>query len=259
MCDDRDRTPVLHRSADATGSNSWTPGLSTLSANLVLNSYGAGHGHSHPNSLLRRFESALIAAIAVVPEARPASYQLERTLHAGLDHDDGSMEWNDVRNVVGFSHACKGNFGSNRNCSANLIVAPGLKTMFGSHGDNRGAPCGEETNNGHGSTFANKYFEYNTCVQPVEHVSAVPAYLFASCDAKTSGPELGGTVWATRGNRFLVPNGTQVVVPCHGPGASAIPLSEWKNRYGQDSGASVGLMPPMEELMEMARGILGIN
>jgi hypothetical protein len=39
-----DRTPVLHLSDDASGSDSWTPGRSTLSANLVLNSYGAGHG-----------------------------------------------------------------------------------------------------------------------------------------------------------------------------------------------------------------------
>ena len=74
----------------------------------------------------------------------------------GIDHDDGSMSWNDVENVVAFSHACKGNFGSNRNCSANLVLAPGLKDVFKTTAT-AGAPCGEETNNGHGSTFANKY------------------------------------------------------------------------------------------------------
>ena len=167
------------------------------------------------------------------------------------------MMWSDVGNVIGFSHACKGNYGSNRNCSGNLIIAPGLQTMFGTNGDSRGAPCAEETNNGHGSTFANKYFQYNTCVQPVSGSSPIPAYLFASCDAKSDGPELGGTARGTRGNRLLVPNGTQVFVPCHGQGASKLPLQEWKSRYKQDIGASVGTMPPVEALMARARAILG--
>ena len=83
-----DRTPMLHNSSDATGEPSWTPGTSTVSRNLLINSYGAGHG---------------------------------------IDHDDGSMSWNDVENVVAFSHACKGNFGSNRNCSARAtLIAPSL-------------------------------------------------------------------------------------------------------------------------------------
>ena len=40
--------------------------------------------------------------------------------------------------------------------------APGLRTMFGTSSET-GGPCAEETNNGHGSTFANKFFEYNKC------------------------------------------------------------------------------------------------
>jgi len=216
----------------------------------VLNSYGAGHG-----SIQTPFFVTL--SPPHIHHFGCSDLTGGPILHTGLDHDDGSMEWNDVGNVIGFSHACKGNFGSNRNCSGNLIVAPGLQTMFGSHGDGRGAPCGEETNNGHGSTFANKYFQYNTCVQPVVANASVPAYLFASCDATANGPELGDTVWGTRGNQFLVPNGTQVYVPCHGSGASKIPLSVWESRFGQDGGASVGVIPPMEELMDAARGILG--
>ena len=64
-----DRTPMLHNTSDGTGPPTWTPGLSTVSRNVLINSYGAGHG---------------------------------------IDHDDGSMSWNDVENVVAFSHACKG-------------------------------------------------------------------------------------------------------------------------------------------------------
>ena len=81
-----DRVPVLHKSQDSTGEDSWSPGTSTIEGNLLMNSYGAGHG---------------------------------------IDHDDGSMNYEDVGNVVAFSHACKGNFGSSRNCSANLVMAPG--------------------------------------------------------------------------------------------------------------------------------------
>ena len=78
---------MLHKDQDASGASVWSPGMSTVSRNLLLNSYGAGHG---------------------------------------IDHDDGSMNYSDVGNVVAFSHACKGNFGSSRNCSANLVIAPGL-------------------------------------------------------------------------------------------------------------------------------------
>ena len=166
------------------------------------------------------------------------------------------MEWQDVGNVVAFTHACKGNYGSNRNCSANLVVAPGLKSMFGNHGSG-GAPCAEETNNGHGSTFANKFFQHNICVQPVE--GSVPAYLFQSCDASSKHIELNSSVWGTEGNRFWVPNSTHVYVPCHGKGASKIPLGEWMTKYGQDIGATIEPIPPIDNLIDQAAAILGIR
>jgi hypothetical protein len=65
------------------------------------------------------------------------------------------MYWNDVHNVIAYSHACKGNFGSNRNCSFNLIIAPELKDAYGTT-KSASAPCAEQENNGRGSTFANK-------------------------------------------------------------------------------------------------------
>lgn len=183
---------------------------------MILNSYGAGHG---------------------------------------IDHDDGSNFWSDTDNVVGFSHACKGNYGSNRNCSGNLIVGPGLQSMF-SHGTETG-PCAYESNNGHGSTFANKYFEGNTCIQPVAPGSTVPAYMFQSCNPAAAGgaPELGGTVWATRGNRFWVSANTSVAVPC---GHKNIPLEEWLSRYGQDPGALVEPIPPTVDVLAAARALLGV-
>jgi hypothetical protein len=42
-----DRVPMLHHSDDATGPPTWSPGYSTVSRNLIINSYGAGHGIDH--------------------------------------------------------------------------------------------------------------------------------------------------------------------------------------------------------------------
>jgi hypothetical protein len=149
-----------------------------------------------------------------------------------------------------FSHACKGNYGSNRNCSRNIVIGPGMSDMFG-QGQN-GGPCAEETNNGHGSTFANKYFEYNTCVNP--NGGSSTAYSFASCDpAGVGSPELNGTVWATRGNTFWAPPNATIAVPCKG---GTIPLSTWQDKYGQDLGAVVEAMPPVADVMEAARQLL---
>ena len=211
-----DRTPILHLSGDDSGVPTWDPGESAVSRNLLINAYGAGHG---------------------------------------IDHDDGSMHWQDVSNVVAFSHACKGNFGSSRNCSANLVMAPGLKSSFGSTRDS-GAPCAEQTNNGHGSSFGDKRFEGNTCVQAGG--GAVPAYEFKSCDTgkAEAGPELGGTVWQTARNRFLVPKGTAVYVPC---GKQKVPLEDWQRKYGQDAGATVEPLPPLVELVAQARALLGVR
>ena len=153
--------------------------------------------------------------------------------------------------MVAFSHACKGNFGSSRNCSANLVMAPGLGSIFGDRGG-RGAPCAEQTNNGHGSTFANKYFQFNTCVQPIASGAKAPAYEFASCQAGNGNAK---GVWGTKGNFYLIPNGSHIVVPC---GGKSIPLAEWQSKFGQDKGASVGEIPPTKELMNHARAVLGL-
>jgi hypothetical protein len=127
--------------------------------------------------------------------------------------------------------------------------------MFGDRGG-KGAPCAEQTNNGHGSTFADKYFQSNTCVQPVAAGAEVPAYEFASCKVtKNSSSVKSDTVWGTADNRFLVSRGAHVVVPC---GGKSIPLVEWQHKYGQDQGASVGEIPPIQELMNQARGVLGL-
>ena len=159
--------------------------------------------------------------------------------------------YEDVGNVVAFSHACKGNFGSSRNCSANLVMAPGLSSIFGDR-EGRGAPCAEQTNNGHGSTFANKYFQFNTCVQPIASGAKAPAYEFASCQA-SNGNAKG--VWGTKGNVYLIPKGSRMVVPC---GGKSIPLAEWQSKFGQDKGATVGEIPPTKELMNQARAVLGL-
>lgn len=206
---------MLHLSADSTGIPTWSPGYSTVTRNLLINSYGAGHG---------------------------------------IDHDDGSNFWNDVGNVVAFSHACKGNYGSNRNCSANFVVAPGLRTMFGNDVNSAGSgPCAEQSNNGHGSTFANKYFEYNTCVYCGGNVAK--AYAFASCSTSKGPSDLDETVWKTAGNTFMVPTGTSVVVPC---GGKDIPLAEWQGKYGQDLGATVVELPTTDVLISNAKTVLRV-
>ena len=67
---------------------------------------------------------------------------------------------------------------------------------------------------------------------------------------------MGGTVWHTAGNRFLVPSKhAQVVVKC---GGARVLLAEWQQVYGQDPGASVGELPPIPALMDEARAKLGL-
>lgn len=100
------------------------------------------------------------------------------------------------------------------------MLAPGLRDVFGDTAG-AGAPCSEETNNGHGSTFANKYFEHNTC--------------------------------AYARNRFLVPS-KQVHIKCGG----SLPLEEWQTKYGQDPGATVEALPPIAVLLEDAQALLRV-
>mmetsp|Transcript_4743 Transcript_4743/g.14289 ORF Transcript_4743/g.14289 Transcript_4743/m.14289 type:complete len:120 (+) Transcript_4743:134-493(+) len=111
-----------------------------------------------------------------------------------------------------------------------------------------GGPCAEETNNGHGSTFANKYFQYNTCVNPSP---TAPAYTFASCDPA----DLNDTVWETAGNTFWSPPGATVEVHCKG---GSIPLDVWQSKYGQDLGSKVVPLPPTAVVMDAARAVLQI-
>ena len=208
-----DRTPLLHLDHDSWGSPSWSPGVSIIRHNLLQNSYGAGHG---------------------------------------IDHDDGSNFWNDVENVVCFSHACKGNFGSNRNCSANLVIAPGLKDAYGTTA-HAGAPCATESNNGHGSTFAKKYFESNTCAFIASGTNE--AYSFEGCrTSNASGAEMGGSVWETKGNTYFVRPGSSVVAKC---GKESVPLEEWQAKYHQDSGGRVRALPSTETLVKLAKALLG--
>jgi hypothetical protein len=159
------------------------------------------------------------------------------------------MFWEDVHNVIAYSHACKGNFGSNRNCSFNLVIAPELKDAYATT-TTGSAYCAQQTNNGHGSTFANKYFKNNTCVFLADKTAR--AYTFASCSPDKTGPELGGTVWGTSGNKFLVLDGVEVTVPCKGE----VPLETWQEKYKQESGSSVGPMPAVKELRAMAEEVL---
>lgn len=113
-----------------------------------------------------------------------------------IDHDDGSMHWDDVENVVAFSHACKEIFGSNRNCSANIMLAPGMKSVYNTAAGGDGVRA-MESNNGNGSTFANKYFEGNTCAFINKNPSQ-GVYDFASCRSSEGISVLNQSVWHTR-------------------------------------------------------------
>ena len=211
-----DRTPMLHQKHDTYGAPTWSPGFSHVSRNLIQNSYGAGHG---------------------------------------VDHDDGSMFWQDAENVVCFSHACKGNFGSNRNCSANMVVAPGLKDAYGDSAS-AGAACGQETNNGHGSTFSNKYFRSNRCyyIAKDAHKSLITT-MFEGCKTSgASGPAMNSTVWETSSNRYFVTSGSTVAARC---GHSEVQLKEWQSsKYKQEQGSSVEPLPSVAEIVAAAEALL---
>ena len=78
-------------------------------------------------------------------------------------------------------------------------------------------------------------------------------YKFANCKVTKNSSVKADTVWGTADNRYPVPLGAHVVVPC---GGESIPLAKWRNKYGQDQGASVGEIPPIKELMNQA--VLGL-
>eukprot|EP00039_Didymoeca_costata_P000835 m.47452 g.47452 ORF g.47452 m.47452 type:complete len:946 (-) comp10503_c0_seq1:149-2986(-) len=204
-----DRTPMRHLSDDTHGDPTWTPGWTTITKNLVLNSYGGSHN---------------------------------------LDFDDGSEYMNATGNVVAFAECCKGNYGSNRKCNNNLIITPGVDGYSGSVGHGF---CSEETNNGKGSTKANKEFENNTCVL-LGHGSVSP-YRFQSCDATKNN--FNTTCWTTQGNTYMVANGTQVQVPCKG---GSIDINTWSQKYHQDLGHKVENLPTINQLETSAKTVLDL-
>lgn len=143
--------------------------------------------------------------------------------------------------------------GNSSNTNSSISGSSGTKRSdVGSTGG--GGPCAEQSNNGHGSTFANKYFEFNTCVYA--EGDTVKAYEFASCTTSKGPSVLENAVWKTAGNRFLVSKGTKVVVPC---GGKDVPLAQWQSTYAQDIGAVVEELPPISVLMADAKAVLKVD
>ena len=119
-----DRTPMRFCTHDSWGEPTWTPAVTQITENLILNAYGGSHN---------------------------------------IDHDDGSEHYNSSANVVAFAQACKGNFGAHRRCDHNLVLLPGAK-MYSPSAGGGGGNCASESDNGRSSTFADKHFDNNTCV-----------------------------------------------------------------------------------------------
>jgi hypothetical protein len=119
--------------------------------------------------------------------------------------------------------------------------------MFGESTSSGNAPCAEQANNGHGSTFANKFFEWNTCVYTSDRTNT--AYTFTGCDVAN----LGATVWKTAGNSYMVPAGAVVQVPC---GKKHVSLADWQAIYKQDIGATVQTVTSAAAVLDQARSLL---
>eukprot|EP00041_Stephanoeca_diplocostata_P019129 m.406903 g.406903 ORF g.406903 m.406903 type:complete len:152 (+) comp21218_c1_seq3:252-707(+) len=111
-------------------------------------------------------------------------------------------------------------------------------------------PCAEETNNGHGSTFANKYFASNTCVFVGD--GNAPAYQFQSCTPDTA--TLNATVWHTHGNTYLIRDDATVYVPCD---HAKVSLSTWQQSLQQDLGATTANLPSPEQVRTLGGYSIG--
>ena len=207
-----DRTPFRTRLHDTWGEPSWTPAETAIIGNLVLNAYGGSHN---------------------------------------LDHDDGSEYMDSSRNVVAFAQACKGNYGSHRRCDGNLILLPGAH-MYNATTGAGGGNCASESDNGKSSTYADKYFTNNTCLQ-VGKGGVATAYSWTSCS--TAARNFNSTCWGDGGNTFLVDRGTKVVVAC---GNEKVPLEQWQSQYGREQGGHTGVMPALDEIIAMAERVLGL-
>ena len=209
-----DRTPMRFRSADSHGDPSWTPGETAISRNLVLNSYGGSHN---------------------------------------IDHDDGSEYFDASDNVAAFAQVCKGNYGSHRKCNRNLVIAPGM-SMYAPEAGAGGGNCASESDNGAFSTYADKHFDNNTCIQDGKPGGTVTAYAWKACSVATRN--FNASCWGSRGNTFLVPEGVGVVVGC---GSTSVPLATWQRAYGREVGGRVQPMPELAQIVAMAEDKLGID
>uniref|UniRef100_A0A7S4ESR3 Right handed beta helix domain-containing protein n=1 Tax=Chrysotila carterae TaxID=13221 RepID=A0A7S4ESR3_CHRCT len=212
-----DRTPLRSREGDLpTGKPVDTPGTSTLTRNLLVNAYGSGHG---------------------------------------FDHDDGSEYFRTVENVVAFTNACKGNFGSNRECNGNFVIAPDLAQAYSPKAEIRthSGVCAMEADNGQGSSFANKRFANNTCI----FLGNGTAYEFSGCraDRADAGPYLNSSVWATSGNTFILPSGSILHVRC---ASHSIVFTEWQVALHQDKDSKMLPGISLEEIIANASALLKI-
>ena len=154
--------------------------------------------------------------------------------------------------MVAFAQACKGNYGAHRRCDGNLVLLPGAK-MYSPGAGGGGGNCASESDNGQSSTYADKHFTNNTCVQ-LGKGGAATAYSWRSCDADARN--FNSTCWGDGGNTFLVPAGVGVVVGC---GKQQVPLAKWQADFGRERGGRVAPLPPIDTLVAMARRTLGLS
>lgn len=182
-----DRTPIKVSQFDSWGPDTWTPGQTIISGNLILNAYGG--------TALCDYDVHTVSHLLIGSH--------------NIDHDDGSEYFNSDGNVVAYAHVCKGNYGSHRTCNNNLVLVPGAHLYNPSAGGGGGV-CAEEADNGKGSTFADKHFMNNTCVHLGDHHSQAMAYQFDGCSV--ADKNFNASCWQTGDNRFLVPGNTSVVV-----------------------------------------------
>jgi hypothetical protein len=155
-----------------------------------------------------------------------------------IDHDDGSQFYNDVRNFLVFG-GCKNFQGNHKTSRGNLILYPGMDGR--SAGDRR---CQTDDNHlvGAGSAFAEQYFVENNCA--TQDGVAYTYHLSTTAN-------LSQQVYHSRNNTFYAPGKAFVQFI----GGSNITFEDWQ-RLGQDIGSIVKEVPPISQLIAMAKRLL---
>eukprot|EP00658_Telonema_sp_P-2_P062380 TRINITY_DN51040_c0_g1_i2.p1 TRINITY_DN51040_c0_g1~~TRINITY_DN51040_c0_g1_i2.p1 ORF type:complete len:398 (-),score=92.79 TRINITY_DN51040_c0_g1_i2:286-1479(-) len=151
-----------------------------------------------------------------------------------IDHDDGSQRFNDTANLMVWG-GCKNFLGNHKSCDHNVILHPGIANRSAG-----GRRCQTDDN----KVFQSQYHDNNHCVTAdgVFYSMNIDA-----CNASAIDPH----VYQTFNNTLYAPNGMFTNGPCQS-------FHDWQ-AAGQDRMSTLQPYPPVDQMIQMAKNVLGIK